>query len=68
MYSCRVFINIREYETEGEGTITNVQQVLDVVQQLEETNGRFSLHYMIDDACSTLLHLLEVVNFAAVLD
>ena len=49
MYPCGVFVTLREFEEQGEGAISNVQQVCDLLAEVEATNGRFTLHYFIDD-------------------
>ena len=52
---CEVYIAVREFERAGEGAITNVQQVIDLLVETETSDGRFPLHYFIDDVSSILL-------------
>ena len=49
MWTCRVYVALREFEEEGEGAVSNVQQVVDLAAELRERDGRFPLHYFIDD-------------------
>lgn len=49
VYPCRVYVNIREFVDQGEGAVSNVQQVIDIVSELERIYGRIPLNFMIDD-------------------
>ena len=64
-YVCRVVVDIREFETSGEGARTNVAQTADYIRELDAQDGLFPIVFMIDDACSTLLHLMKQLTHAA---
>ena len=53
-YTCRVIVDIREFEVQGEGAITNVAQIADYIRALDSVSGYYPIVFMIDDACSTL--------------
>ena len=58
-------VHLREFETQGEGAVSNSQQVIEVIVAAEGAGERVPTALMIDDACSTITHLMvEIVAFA----